>query len=92
MSYTSDEYHRAGVRYGDATIHVRGAFHGKFVNAALWAPAWVMRPLSAIVPAAGPADPERVHLELARSAGAFMEGRRVDGAEVMEGGLFEYVG
>jgi len=30
ISYTSDEYNRAGVKCGDVTLHVRGAFHGKY--------------------------------------------------------------
>jgi len=91
ISYTSDEYNRAGVRYGDSTVHVKGAFHGNFVDAPLWAPSWVMRPLSAIIPAAGPANPNQVHDELANSAAAFMASRKVHLASVMEGRLFELV-
>lgn len=92
ISYTSDEYNRAGVKYGDSTIHVKGAFHGNFVDAPLWAPSWVMRPLSAVIPAAGPADPIQIHEELARSAAAFIDSRQVNSASVMEGRLFEYIG
>jgi len=92
ISYTSDEYNRAGVKYGDSTIHVQGAFHGNFVDAPLWAPSWVMRPLSALIPAAGPADPIQVHEELAKSAAAFIDSRQVNSATVMEGRLFEYIG
>jgi len=71
VSYTSDEYHRAGIRCGDHTYHVRGAFHGNFVDAPLWAPLWVMRTLSLIIPACGPADPNQVHEDLATSVKAF---------------------
>ena len=72
ISYTSDEYNRAGVRCGDVTYHVEGAFHGNFVDAPLWAPLWVMRTLSLLIPACGPADPNKVHQQLAESARAFM--------------------
>lgn len=72
VSWTSDEYDRAGVRYGH-TLHAKGCFHGNFVDAALWAPRWVMRPLSAVIPAAGPCDPIEMHRLLAESAYAFMK-------------------
>lgn len=71
ISYTSDEYNRGGVQCGDATYHVEGAFHGNFVDAPLWAPLWVVRTLSLLIPACGPADPNRVHQQLAESAKAF---------------------
>ncbi len=82
VSYVSDEYNRAGISCGDATYHVRGAFHGNFVDAPLWAPLWVMRTLSFVIPACGPADPEVVHSELAESARKFCFGliRETDGA------------
>ena len=98
VSYTSDEYNRAGVRYGDLTLHVRGAFHGNFVDAPLWAPPIVMRTLSVLIPAAGPADPVTVHNALAVSATAFMSSLRpiigeatASGAESDDGDLFERV-
>lgn len=71
LSYTSDEYDRAGVRCG-TTYHVEGCFHGNFVDAALWAPPWVMRPLSTVIPAAGPGEPGELHAMLARSGAQFM--------------------
>ena len=73
-------------------IHVRGAFHGDFVDSPLWDLEWLMRPLSVVIPAAGPVDPDQEHIELVKSAGVFMERKRVDGAEIIEGSLFEYVG
>jgi pimeloyl-ACP methyl ester carboxylesterase len=94
ISYTSDEYNRAGVKYGDCTLHVRGAFHGNFVDAPLWAPLWVMRTLSFLIPVAGPADPIQVHEELAKSAAVFMKDSKqeqVYTANIMKGGLFEYI-
>ena len=72
LSYVSDEYDRAGVRCG-ATVHTIGGFHGNFVDAPLWAPLWVMRPLSALIPAAGPVDPCLMHAELARTASAVLQ-------------------
>ena len=71
LSYVSDEYDAARVRCG-TTAHVIGGRHGNFVDAPLWAPLWVMRPLSAIIPAAGPVDPRRLHSELASTGSCFM--------------------
>ena len=87
VSYVSDEYNRAGIACGDATYHVEGAFHGNFVDAPLWAPLWVMRTLSLVIPACGPADPEIVHAELAESARKFCFGlmRETDSAKEESG-------
>lgn len=79
VSYVSDEYCGYGVRCG-RTLHCVGAKHGNFVDAALWAPLWVMRPLSLAIPAAGPVDPTRFHLALARHARSVMAAAREDGA------------
>ena len=84
VSWTSDEYDRAGIRCGH-TLHAKGCFHGNFVDAALWAPWWVMRPLSTFIPAAGPCDPIRMHHLLADSAGAFMKDPTVSGIADMKG-------
>ena len=83
VSFTSDEYDAAGVRCG-ATFHCRGAFHGNFVDAPLWAPPWVMRPLSSVIPAAGPVDPSLAHAALAAAATTFMRG-----GDVAPDGFFE---
>jgi len=77
VSYTSDEYSAAGVQCG-MTYHVQGAFHGNFVDAPLWAPLWVMRTLSLVIPACGPADPLQVHCELAQSAKVFVQDPRAN--------------
>ena len=72
ISYVSDEYDKYGVRCGEATFHTVGGFHGNFVDAPLWAPKWVMAPLSFVIPAAGPCDAEAMHDMLARTAKLFM--------------------
>ena len=51
-----------------------GGFHGNFVDAALWAPPWVMRPLSSVIPAAGPCDPAAMHAILAATGSDFLRG------------------
>jgi pimeloyl-ACP methyl ester carboxylesterase len=91
LSYISDEYNRGGVRCGDVTLHCQGAFHGNFVDAPLWAPLWVMRPLSLLIPAAGPANPESVHDQLADSAAAFMSSRDPFDERSQAGDLFEII-
>ena len=91
ISYVSDEYNRDNVRYGDLTLHVKGCFHGNFVDAPLWAPRLVMRPLSLAIPAAGPADPFMVHEQLANSAMAFFERQDSTSEKVMEGEFLEVV-
>ena len=72
LSYVSDEYDRFGVRCGDATLHTVGGFHGNFVDAPLWAPNWVMAPLSFLIPASGPCNAMDMHDALARTASLFM--------------------
>ena len=79
LSYVSDEYDRAGVRCG-TTLHTVGGFHGNFVDAALRAPQWVMRPLSAVVPAAGPSDPFELHAAIAATGAAFVASGRPSSA------------
>lgn len=91
ISYVSDEYNRANVRYGDLTLHVKGCFHGNFVDAPLWAPSWVLRPLSLFIPAAGPADPLMIHEQLADSALAFLRSQNTTSLHLMKGKLFEFV-
>ena len=91
VTYTSDEYNKANVRYGDLTMHVRGAYHGNFVDAPLWAPSIIMRFLSILIPAAGPANPVEVHEQLAESAAAFIRNKNPASPYVMAGSLFEFV-
>jgi len=91
ISYTSDEYNRANVRYGDLTLHVKGCFHGNFVDAALWAPSIIMRTLSLVIPAAGPADPMGIHEQLADSALAFLKSKDPFDPKVQIGDLFEFI-
>jgi pimeloyl-ACP methyl ester carboxylesterase len=91
ITYTSDEYNRAKVRYGDLTLHVKGAYHGNFVDAPLWAPSVVMRSLSLLIPAAGPSNPVEVHEQLAQSAAEFIRSKNPASPNVMAGKLFEFV-
>lgn len=91
ITYVSDGYNRERVRYGDMTLHVKGAFHGNFVDAPLWAPKLVMRALSAVIPAAGPSDPVKVHSQLAESANEFLKNKDPTSQNVMTGDLFERV-
>jgi len=91
VTYTSDEYNKAKVRYGDLTLHVRGAYHGNFVDAPLWAPSVVMRTLSLLIPAAGPSNPVEVHDQLAESASEFIRNKNPASPNVQIGNLFEYI-
>lgn len=91
ISYISDEYNRANTRYGDLTLHVKGCYHGNFVDAPLWAPRFVMRLLSLAIPAAGPAQPMEIHDQLAESAIAFMKTKNPLSPTVMMGDLFEFI-
>ncbi len=91
ITYTSDEYNKAKVRYGDLTLHVRGAYHGNFVDAPLWAPSIVMRTLSLLIPAAGPSNPVEVHERLAESASEFMQNRDPASPNVQSDRLFEFI-
>ena len=91
VTYVSDEYNRANVRYGDLTLHVKGAYHGNFVDAPLWAPLFIMRLLSLVIPAAGPANPMDVHEQLAESAFDFMRRKNPLSPHVMRGNLFEFI-
>ena len=90
ITYVSYEYNRANVRYGDLTLHVKGVYHGNFVDAPLWAPIIVMRLLSLIIPAAGPANPMEVHEQLSQSAFEFMKWKDPANPVVMSGRLFEF--
>ncbi|XRB23247.1 platelet-activating factor acetylhydrolase [Pseudoscourfieldia marina] len=65
---------RSTLRASDASCrnnigvwHVRGAEHGNFVDAPLWAQTFVMRNLP-FIPAAGAANPVEVHAAIARAA------------------------
>jgi len=91
ISYVSDEYNKAKVRYGDSTIHIKGCFHGNFVDAPLWAPRIIMRSLSLIIPACGPADPIQIHDQLAESAASFLYCQDTTSTDVISHDLFELV-
>lgn len=72
MTFLSEEYDSNNVRAG-VNFMCRGAFHGNFVDAPLWAPSWVMRLVSLAIPAAGPAEPVKLHLALAKACAVFMK-------------------
>jgi len=91
ITYVSDEYNRANVRYGSLTLHIKGCKHGNFVDAPLWAPIFIMRLLSVLIPAAGSSDPVVIHKELAESTSAFMICKDPMSANVAKGRLFERV-
>jgi pimeloyl-ACP methyl ester carboxylesterase len=91
VSYVSDEYNKANVKYGDITIHVRGCRHGNFVDAPLWAPRWIMNVLSLVIPIAGPSDAIAVHNQLADSAIAFIKSQNQLSEEVSSGELLDVV-
>jgi pimeloyl-ACP methyl ester carboxylesterase len=91
VSYVSDEYNKANVRYGDITIHVQGCRHGNFVDAPLWAPRWIMNVLSLVIPVAGPSDAIAVHNQLADSAIAFIKSQNPLSEEVSSGELLDVV-
>jgi pimeloyl-ACP methyl ester carboxylesterase len=91
VSYVSDEYNKANVRYGDITIHVRGCRHGNFVDAPLWAPRWIMSVLSLVIPVAGPSDAITVHNQLADSAIAFLKSQNPMSEGVSSGELLNVV-
>lgn len=82
LTFTSEEYDANGVRAG-TTFACRGAMHGNFVDAPLWAPLWVMRPLSLLIPAAGAAEPRGLHLALARAAAGFMREPAADPSQAV---------
>lgn len=91
VSYVSDEYNKANVRYGDITVHVRGCRHGNFVDAPLWAPRWIMNVLSLVIPVAGPSDAVAVHNQLADSAIAFLKSQNPMSEGVSSGELLDVV-
>ena len=61
------------------------------MDAALWAPSIIMRTLSLVIPAAGPADPMTVHEQLADSALAFLNSKDPFDPKVQIGDLFEFI-
>lgn len=91
VSYVSDEYNKANVRYGDITVHVRGCRHGNFVDAPLWAPRWIMNVLSLVIPVAGASDAVAVHNQLANSAIAFLKSQNPMSEGVSSGELLDVV-
>ena len=73
-----------GGRAGNGRSSAPAALCSRAPVAPLWAPPWVMRPLSSVIPAAGPVDPSQAHAALAAAAGTFMRG-----GDVAPDGFFE---
>ena len=57
------------------------------VGVSKWAPWWVMRPLSAVIPAMGDAEPMGMHAALAKTAVRLMGGEKA--AVLADEPLFE---
>jgi pimeloyl-ACP methyl ester carboxylesterase len=91
VTFVSDEYNKANVRYGDLTLHVKGASHGNFVDAPLWAPLFVMRFLLLVIPAVGSANPIDVHEQLSQSAFDFIRTKEPASPDIMRGRLLEFI-
>eukprot|EP00929_Paragymnodinium_shiwhaense_P071835 TRINITY_DN36485_c0_g1_i1.p1 TRINITY_DN36485_c0_g1~~TRINITY_DN36485_c0_g1_i1.p1 ORF type:complete len:262 (-),score=15.29 TRINITY_DN36485_c0_g1_i1:295-1002(-) len=85
LTFLSEEYDINGVRAGTSFM-CRGAMHGNFVDAALWAPLWVMRLVSLVLPAAGSAEPNALHAALSKACARFMNSTM---SEVPKDGILE---
>jgi len=81
ITYISDKYNKARVRYGARTLHVKGCRHENFVDAPLWAPR--LGPLSV--------DPVQVHEQLSESMATFLWNRDAKSSAISRGNLFEVV-